>query len=591
MKRMKWLSLLLAAIMALMCLAGCGSATKQEANAPQSSSDGTGSDKTTADDPTVITVGTTTVLQNTPIPWYETEIWKKVEEIANVKVEYAEYDEEQFNLMLSSGDLPDLFFSTVGEKIDDIIASKLALNLDPLLEEYAPNMLLDDYSQALEFVRTYKGGENHELYFIPGGLGDEFARGGIYLPRGYFVRWDYYMEIGAPEITDDDAYIDALEKMVAAHPVNENGEKNYGMGLYDDINQWYIRAPFVEPVLLNPWTFSGSQYMAEFKGGELINGYTNTERSAFWVDMEFYNKLYNKGLLDPDSFTQTSEEYDIKNQAGRYMGVNQNSTELYNQAKATDPNTIIGHIAVPSPNALFFSDNVLLTGDFPTHYMFVSAKSENKEAVLRLLNTVHDMDVQRMMQVGFEGVHWSVVDGVPTLTDEVLQMLNNGDEKLAEIGITTSYTPFRIMQPTYLHPDGAPLDLREAESLKGAALNPLRKSMADFYGVDYPSATMKPYLESGEVINLDENMGELVASVMAVIPTDVARIMEKCNDILYRAIPKLVMAASEAEFETVQAQVMKDLADAGEADAWAWCETEYNTAKAQVEPIFYDTVK
>jgi hypothetical protein len=46
------------------------------------------------------------------------------------------------------------------------------------------------------------------------------------------------------------------------------------------------------------------------------------------------------------------------------------------------------------------------------------------------------------------------------------------------------------------------------------------------------------------------------------------------------------MAESDEAFAAVQQQVLSDLKDAGEEQAWAWCEENFNKVRDQVKPIF-----
>ena len=117
-------------------------------------------------------------------------------------------------------------------------------------------------------------------------------------------------------------------------------------------------------------------------------------------------------------------------------------------------------------------------------------------------------------------------------------------------------------------------------------LSPLDQNVAEYYGVQYPSQAAVALVEAGKTIDLSDDCGQLVATAMEAQPTDIARILEKCNEVIYRAIPKLVMAASEAEYAKVQEEVLAELAAAGEADAWAWCLEAYNSAREIVYPIF-----
>ncbi len=463
----KWFSMLLVVVMVVSVLAGCGNkeTTKESTQKPASSTSETKKEESKVEEkeePTLITIGSTNGWLMDPMPWYETEVWKVILEEANVEVKYVDYDEEKFNLMLTSGDLPDIVFSTFGGKVDDIIKSGLALDLTSYIDEYAPNMALDVYQQRNELVSSLKGGEDNALYFIAPNMGLENARGGTDSSRGYNIRWDYYKELGTPEINSDDDYIDVLEQMVKAHPETENEEKTYAMGLDGSLGMWYTRAAFVKPVLANIWTFSGSQYMSSYIDGHLVNGYTEVENSAYWTDMKFYNKLYNKGLLDPDSFTQTADEFYNKVYAGRYMATPSKINGFYSENAAVDPETLAGMVRIPSENHIVFGNKKALLGNFPSHYMFVSKDTKNVEAVMRFLNVLHDLDTQRMLYCGIEGTHWNYVDGVPTFTDEMEDLIATGSTKLAEeIGVRAASGIETVMR-SFEHSDGYPVDLREA---------------------------------------------------------------------------------------------------------------------------------
>jgi len=449
-------------------------------------------------------------------------------------------------------------------------------------------MFNETFGQRNDLIAEMKGGDDNALYFIASGVGKENARGGVDTSRGYSVRWDWYKEIGAPVMKSSDDYLDVIEQILAAHPKTEKGETVYGMGLAGSgLSNWYFRACFEEPILLNPWLISNSQYMVGIDDAKIYNGYTNLERSAFWTDMKFYNEAYKRGLLDPDSFTQTGDEFTTKVKAGRYVSTQPNrNNSLYEEMKKSDPETLAGYVRIPTENYLVFSDKKMLTGDFPSGYTWISAKTENVEACMRVMNTLHDLDVQRMLWSGFEGVHWNYVNGVPTLTEETLQMIMEDGDARHTSGVYMGFNPGRILQMSFMHPDGYPICLNDTDENRAATLSPLFQDIAEHYGVSYPTQAGVKLVEEGKATDMSNDSAQLIASYMPSRPTDISRIIENINNILYKAVPKLVMAKDDAEFAAVQQQVLKDLADAGEADAWNWVETEYEKAAAVVRPIF-----
>lgn len=533
-------------------------------------------------------------LQESPVLWWETEtmqnILKAVEEKHGYRVSFDTtiYDADKMNLLFISGDLPDIVYFAKKEQANIVLENEMALNLKPLLEEYAPNMLLDMYAQRNELISELAGGEEKGLYFVPNSFGTEYYNGGTALPRGYTVRWDYYKEIGAPAIESDDDYIAALAAMVAAHPTTPDGKPVYAYGTYQTFSEWYFRAAMTKPALVNPWTFTGYLYMDGLDDNVLYNGYTNTERSAFWQDMVFMNKLYRMGLFDVDSFTQTADEHTAKIQAGQYVGTPTPSNDLYNTLVKEDPNTTASMVAIPSSNQLVFANKLHLAGYYPDQQYFISADSENWEAALAVFDIFHDPMMQRIQYSGVEGVNWNYVDGVPTLTEETVRIKNNSDEN-KYFGLDVR-SPLRVNQPAVLCPDGYPINLFDTESMRSGAMNNAQKDMAEFYGVSYPAEACYNLVKEGKTIDYSLSNSQTVSIAREEMPNDIARILTKCNDICYSAIAKLVMAETDEEFKAVQDQVMADLAAVNEAKAWEWCQQAQAEARKIIDPVYSEFV-
>ena len=517
-------------------------------------------------------------LQKNPVAWYETDVYKWIfDQIADkygyrINLEYDCYDNDKLNLMYASGELPDIVYFYSATQVQTVMDNGYALNLAPLLEEYAPHMLDEKFAQRNELMQSLAGGEDNGLYFIPTTYGLELRGGGQNSVRGYTVNWEWFKEIGAPDIPNDAAYIDALAQMVEKHPQTEDGKPVYAFGYTDDFNDWTcLRAFPTNESLLNMWTFSGYLYMEGLDDNVLYNGYTDTERSTFWQEMHFANALYNKGLLDPDSFTQTGAERTAKIEAGQYAGV------------ATD-NSANGYVVAPATGAMLFGNKIHLAGYYPDQQVFVSSSSENWKAALAWIDYMHTEEAERALYSGIEGVHWNYVDGVPTLTDETIAMYQENGDAIKKSGVANT-TPIRISQPGMSHSDGYPLSLFETDEMRAASMTPILKDYSDYYGVSYPSQARQKLVEEGKIIDHSHNFSQLVAVAREPIPTDILRILTKCNDVVYTAVPKLVMAANQEEFDAIQEQVLADLEKAGEPEAWAWASEAQAKAHSLVDPI------
>lgn len=531
-------------------------------------------------------------LQTNPVPWYETDVYKyilqRVEEEYGwkISIDYSYYDTDKLNLMFASGELPDIVYFSSPNQVQTVLENDYALDLKPLLEEYAPNMLDEQFAQRNALMCSLAGGENNGLYFVPQRYGVEYERGGTESNRGYGIRWDWYKEIGAPEISDDASYIDALAAIVEKHPTTDDGKPVYAYGYYDDFSQWtQWRSAFTYETLVNPWTVSGYLYSEGLDDNVLYNGYTNTERSTYWQEMRFANNLYKRGLLDPDSFTQTLAEYTTKESAGQYAGILGTSNSVYKEELKKDPNTIAGYVVVPSEGAMFYANKIHLAGYFPDQQVFISSSSKNWEAALALIDFLHTDEAQRALYSGIEGVHWNYDEnGVPTLTEETIAArINSGEtEQLSGVGVNTA---IRISQPAVLAADGYPLSLFETDTMRARSLTNYQKDFSEYYGVSYPSEARQRLVDEGKIINHSHNYSQLVAVAREAMPTNIMRTLTKCNDILYRAIPELVMAEDDAAFESIQNRVMEELAAVNEAEAWDWVSQAQAAAHKLVDPI------
>jgi putative aldouronate transport system substrate-binding protein len=521
--------------------------------------------------------------------WLTSDEWLKYDVIQdictrlNISLEFISYDDDTFSLMLAGGDMPDIV-QGIGDYSTTILNNKLAMNLYPLMEEYAPNMLNDQYAAYITMMQGLLNLGEDELYFIAPNVGPEAAGAPVIPSRGYIIRWDYYKEIGAPEISNDDDYIAAIKAMQELHPTTEDGRQTYGVGVERSLGDMGgYRASFAGPYLSNTWTFGSYKFKSDLETSELINAYIDIEHSSYWIDMGFYNKLYREGLFDIDSFTMTYDEWDAKVAAGVYMGVYAGGTSLYNTEKEKDPDTLAGFVSLPTSSSICFSNKLMLSGNYPSNFLFIPANCEKWETAMAFLNELFDPDVARQMYSGKQGVYWDYDENnKPVVTAEALELYAGGNLPW-NTSITLPLTPY---SGTATHPDGAFYHLFSSEEYRGRALNALQKDYCEHYGVSYMGEAQQKLVEAGKTIDMSNDRGQAISSGVSDIPTDIKRIMDACNDICERAMPDLIMADSDEQFASVQAEVLSKLDEAGVNTAWEWAQEAWATSKAKVDVAF-----
>jgi multiple sugar transport system substrate-binding protein/putative aldouronate transport system substrate-binding protein len=121
------------------------------------------------------------------------------------------------------------------------------------------------------------------------------------------VPWDYFREIGAPQLKNLTDLIAALKQMQDNHPTNEAGDPSYGITLWPDWD-----GTSIENVnQLTKW------YGQEVNGSILLDTEGNMteltdDSGAYKKILQFYFDANNAGVVDPDSGTQNWDSVNSK---------------------------------------------------------------------------------------------------------------------------------------------------------------------------------------------------------------------------------------------------------------------------------------
>jgi hypothetical protein len=517
---------------------------------------------------------------------FENTMWyAKLQKDLNVKIEAMDLEVEQLNLAIASGDLPDITILPPNSLslVTSIIQANVALNMEPYLETKLPNMLRPAYVPINKLMQEFLGGPNHELYFSVYSLETDGAEGGQLPIRGFIVRWDYYKDAGAPAINNDDDYLAALKAMQEKHPLTRTGKKTYAIGVEKNFGDMggYRAATTLADVALNIWAFAGTRYATDVYTGQPVNGYTNVNRSMYWADMRFYNKVYRAGLFDPDSFSMTFDEYKAKIADGAYMGLYYLEEELYEKEAALDPQTKAKYVPIPSTGAYAFANKINAFGRFPQFGKMIPKTTKNRDKALEVLNFVCDPDSSRVYYMGERGMYWDYdANGKPYIFEKTLDIMASTPSLP---GVANCFP--QIWGNTALHPDGSYYNLAYEKEYRSRGLNPALQDFCDFYKVSYPGEAQYNLFKQGKVKDLSNDYGQDIASFM-LMPTDIKRISDGVVQIFERAMPRLIQANSDAEFLQIQNQVLADAQAAGEDTVWQWVTTEYGRLEKIIYPLF-----
>lgn len=514
---------------------------------------------------------------NTDKDYWPTDFWTCLQDMINADVDLIEYDNDTLNLALAGGDMADIMMVNTASTVLD---GGLAVAFDDYLEEYGPNMLLERYDLRNKIIRQFASNGDGKLYFHTPNTGAEALTGDVTTWGGYLVRWDLYKEIGAPAINSTDDWIAAMKAM-AEIAESKNGAPVYGIGLHGS-NQWAWNISFMNIMgYSNTTTWA---YAVNTQTTELMENYTDTT-SPFWAAMEFYFKLNQEGLLDPDSFTMTGDEVQEKAANNQYVGsyCTWYTSDMYNTNRQEDPDTLAGIIAVygEGMSSWYGSNHTVGWGD---KLSFITTSCKDVPLAVSFFNALDSDELNRIHYSGIEGQTWEYVDGVPTLKDEAIALRAAGGDEYNKLGISSfnnqiGAAPFGVAE------DGYFFSLWDNDEIKYAGLNPLEKDYADFYGVKYPSQVHYNMVKEGKAVNQSGNQTQAVQLGLSVRPDEIIRIDSRLEEMVNRAIPELVNAADQDAFEAARDALIADLKNAGADESWNWWNENWNGTLAEINAL------
>lgn len=317
---------------------------------------------------------------------------------------------EQFNLILADGDLPDIMEYTwqsypggPQKAIED--GNILALN--DIIDQYCPN--LKAYLEAHPDVDRQCKTDEGNYYMFPFVRGDDSLR----VSTGLMIRQDWLNDLGLEMPTTIDEWRDVLTAFKT-----EKG----------------ATAPFAfeytTPSLRNNWPFmSAYNTTAEFyvgDDGKIHYGPAEENYKEFLATM---NQWYKEGLLDPDMPTAQLDQVSAKmtsGASGASLGwIGSRMGVWTTAAKETDPNYDLEAAPVPTLNKgetakMGPMDNVVVNNGGAA----ITTRCKDIEAAARLLDWAYSDEGHMYYNFGTEGESYTMENGEPVYTDLIL---NNPD--------------------------------------------------------------------------------------------------------------------------------------------------------------------
>lgn len=312
-----------------------------------------------------------------------------------IELEVWAYSDEKTNAILASGELPDIMYVSK-DNLDVMIEEGMLLNLEEYLDKM-PHAADNEVKQtALNYVREFRSAGTGELYALPLAVGDNTTKSAwsdSTERNALKLRWDVYEEIGAPEIKNFDDLIDVMEQMMKAHPTDEDGNPFYGTVLNNgsDTTHWACMTMWYR------WQGYEEYQLPYLLETNMVDGTYSSileENSMYYQGLKWYNKVYRRGLMDPDSINNDRATQKAKVDSGYAMVP---SGYLPGWA------TLYYEYLMPGTNVYYNYQGAY--GD-SNKVIAISADTQNVDACLELLDMWCDADTVFEIVNGPNGDFW-----------------------------------------------------------------------------------------------------------------------------------------------------------------------------------------
>jgi putative aldouronate transport system substrate-binding protein len=343
----------------------------------------------------------------------EMEAYKELEKKTGIHVNFIHpavgQEENQFNLMLSSGNYPDVIewgWTAYPGGGQNALSNGVIVKLNDYIDKYAPNLkkYLAENPEARKQVTT----DNGDIYTFPFFRNDPFLQ--TYFGLGIRKDWLEKLQLPMPETIDE--WHTVLKAFKEKDP-NGNGKA-------DEIPMLLLKSKLAFGNLyLNAW---GIRYDFYLENGKVQYGPLKPQYKEFLATMRNW---YKEGLIDPDYAATNDKQKDAKvtgdlvgatdmavgGGIGKYMAAMKDKNPKFDLAGAPYPTLKKGDKPVQGQLEPIFNG-------------YGAAISKNNKHIIetvKWLDYKYGDEGHMLFNFGVLGKSYTLENGYPKYTDEVMK--------------------------------------------------------------------------------------------------------------------------------------------------------------------------
>lgn len=240
------------------------------------------------------------------------------------------------------------------------------------------------------------------------------------------LRWDIYRELGYPKVKTLEDFENLLEDMQKICPKDDLGDKTYAVSLWPD---WDVDSCMCVRAAATAW-YGYDELGMGLYDPETGNYYDVLMEDGPYLEMlQFYNRLFQKGLVDTDSMTQTYAKVIEKTKNGGVLFsiFNYSGSLVYNQTNHTEKGKFMCCMAPEDARPIAYG---ISTGG-GDEMTCLGADTEHPELCMKILNYFATPEGHMTFKYGPKGICWDYdEEGNTYFTELGLECSKNGKTKM-----------------------------------------------------------------------------------------------------------------------------------------------------------------
>ncbi|MGN0325841.1 MAG: hypothetical protein ACI4DW_05995 [Lachnospiraceae bacterium] len=477
-----------------------------------------------------------------------------------------------FSTRMSSGDLGDII--VFGSEEDYLKAYEAGLLFDweqyDMLSTYG-SYILENAPLALEKNRSMNSdGKIH-------GIGFEVATSSSDLQSFFYtwdIRWDLYKELGYPEVNDLDDMVELFAAMKEICPTDDAGNPTYAVSLWPDWDG--------DMVMYVKSTATAYYGYDEFGVGlydpEEGKFYGALDENSPYLEMlHFYNQLYQRGLVDPDSMTATYDSMIEKvKRGGTFFSIfNYAGYLAYNTEEHTSQDKMMRSLTPTEATPIVYGMNPYGSNN----YWAIGANSQYPDRCMEIINYLFTPEGRLTMEYGPQGVTWDYDEEGNTYFTELGKMTNVDGTTEMSGGYSGTFRDGQLqincitwsLDASNPNSNGETYNDEMWKSEQGPATCAIDQDWRDYTGCN----SINEYMASG---NYSISPGSTF--VLAPKSDELKTVWSQVTNCIVEYSWKAIYAETDEEYDRIVAEMIGKANMYGYQECWNWSNEQAALRKA-----------